>query len=109
MGAVSTRNVCVSLNRGLASPATYQLAIKLRCGPTQLASRPYGLTQEASKQAWVEDVTRMRDRLIFDLTAVPEVTWDFMDIVHQDAELCPRRPGNQCHRTCDEETWLWRI
>ena len=43
-----------------------------------------------SQHLQIEGKTRMRDRLIFEATALPEVTWVFMDIVHQDAEQWPR-------------------
>ena len=58
-------------------------------GAQRLQRLSHRAWQETSKQEWVEDITRMRDRAIFDPTAVPEATWDFMEIVLQGAEQCP--------------------
>ena len=103
MKTVSVHVINGLVRRGLANPATKELARKLRAGVYEIWGaigeqldaessswwtflEERGILDTASRQGWEKVITRLQDWLIFNPKDLSETKWGFMDEVLQNDE-----------------------
>ena len=103
MKTVSAHVINGLVRRGLANPATKELARKLRAGVFEIWGaigeqldaessswwtflEERGILDTASRQGWEKVITRLQDWLIFNPKDLSETKWGFMDEVLQNDE-----------------------
>ena len=101
--AVSSHGLCGLTKRGLANPATSQMATKFRSGlfevwnsvggevdvfPTSWSPfiEEKGRSKEATRQGWGQTITKLKDWLIRNPNDLAEAKWGLMNTALSDAQ-----------------------